>query len=229
MCNGHPSGSSTWLIVTEEWRRHQGEYGYSSLSTDRQIRSYTHMHTGAYTAITFRVLRFARQPQCQWLADGVMTTELNELWLAGSTEHRTMEEGLYVCAIKMISNGITGCAIDSRTRSCVAVNALSQAVARHGHIDSCIALSNRGSRLRSRKNIRELSSHGVIGSMSRLRVAGNSADIDTLFALLRNNVLDKRTWNNYQELRIAIVIRIDWICSRSRRQDTVGQLPARHF
>ena len=57
----------------------------------------------------------------------------NRLWLADSTEHRTDEGKLYVCAIKdVFSNRIVGWSIDSRTKARLVVAALEPAVARRG-------------------------------------------------------------------------------------------------
>ena len=70
------------------------------------------------------------------------------VWMADITEHRTMERNLYVCAIKdVFSNGIVGYSIDSRMKSCIAVNALNNAVTRREHVVSCIIHTDRGSRL----------------------------------------------------------------------------------
>ena len=51
------------------------------------------------------------------------------------TDNRTMEEELFVCAIKdVFSNKIVGHLIDSRTRTRIAFNSLNNIVARCGQI-----------------------------------------------------------------------------------------------
>jgi hypothetical protein len=47
------------------------------------------------------------------------------------------------------------------------------------------------------------------------------------FALLQKNVLDRRTWANRQELRIAIVTWIERTCHRRRRQRRLARLTPR--
>jgi transposase InsO family protein len=134
----------------------------------------------------------------------------NELWLADITEHRTMEGKLYVCAIKdVFSNRIVGYSIDSRMKSRIAVNALNNAVARRGDVAGCIVHTDRGSQFRSRKHIRALSRHGMVGSMGRVGAAGDNAAMESFFALLQNNVLNRRTWTTREKLRIAIVTWIE--------------------
>ena len=41
--------------------------------------------------------------------------------------------------------------------------------------------------------------------MGRVGASGDNAAMESFFALLQNNVLDRRTWASRQELRIAIV------------------------
>ncbi len=154
----------------------------------------------------------------------------NELWLADITEHRTSEGKLYVCAIKdVFSNRIVGYSIDSRMKSRIAVNALNNAVARRGDVAGCIVHTDRGSQFRSRKHIRALSRHGMVGSMGRVGAAGDNAAMESFFALLQNNVLDRRTWTTREELRIAIVTWIERTYHRRRRQDGLGRLTPIQF
>jgi transposase InsO family protein len=154
----------------------------------------------------------------------------NELWLADITEHRTMEGKLYVCAIKdVFSNRIVGYSIDSRMKSRIAVNALNNAVARRGDVAGCIVHTDRGSQFRSRKHIRALSRHGMVRSMGRVGAAGDNAAMESFFALLQNNVLDRRTWTTREELRIAIVTWIEHTHHRRRRQDGLGRLTPIQF
>ena len=77
----------------------------------------------------------------------------NALWLADITEHCTLEGKLYVCAIKdVFSNRIVGNSIDSRMKSRIAVDALSNAVARRGDVAGAVLHSDRRSPFRSRTN-----------------------------------------------------------------------------
>jgi transposase InsO family protein len=155
--------------------------------------------------------------------------ELNQLWLTDITEHRTAEGKLYLCAVKDVhSNRIVGYSIDSRMKSRLAVTALDNAVARR-HADGadvagCIVHSDRGSQFRSRKFVHALNRHQLTGSMGRVGAAGDNAAMESFFALLQNNVLDRRRWATRQELRIAIVTWIERTYHRRRRQDALGRL-----
>jgi putative transposase len=149
----------------------------------------------------------------------------NQLWLADITEHWTGEGKLYLCAVKdASSNRIVGYSIDSRMKSRIAVNALNSAVARRGEVAGCILHTDRGSQFRSRKLVRALGRHDMVGSMGRVGAAGDNAAMESFFSLLQNNVLDRRAWATRDELRIAIVTWIERTYHRRRRQDTLGRL-----
>jgi putative transposase len=152
-------------------------------------------------------------------------TAPNRLWLADITEHRTTEGKLYLCAVKDVcSNRIVGYSIDSRMKSRLAVSALTNAIARRGDVAGCVVHTDRGSQFRSRKFVRALARHGLTGSMGRVGAAGDNAAMESFFALLQNNVLDRRTWSTRDELRIAIVTWIERTYHRRRRQTGLGRL-----
>jgi transposase InsO family protein len=149
----------------------------------------------------------------------------NRLWLTDLTEHRTAEGKLYLCAIKDVFSGrIVGYSIDSRMKSRIAVTALENAVARRGDVAGCVVHSDRGSQFRSRKFVRALHRHDLVGSMGRVGAAGDNAAMESFFSLLQKNVLDRRSWTTREELRIAIVTWIERTYHRRRRQDRLGRL-----
>ncbi|CAN7347939.1 IS3 family transposase [Terrabacter sp. LjRoot27] len=153
----------------------------------------------------------------------------NRLWLSDITEHWTGEGKLYLCAIKDVySNRIVGYSIDSRMKSSLAVAALDNAVARR-HADGadvagCVLHTDRGSQFRSRKLVHQLHRHGMVGSMGRVGAAGDNAAMESFFALLQKNVLNRRAWATREQLRIAIVTWIERTYHRRRRQPRLGRL-----
>jgi len=149
----------------------------------------------------------------------------NQLWLTDVTEHRTAEGKLYMCAIKDVFSGrIVGYSIDSRMKARLAVQALQNAVARRGDVAGCIVHSDRGSQFRSRKFVHALNRHGLVGSMGKVGAAGDNAAMESFFALLQKNVLDRRSWTTRDELRIAIVTWTERTYHRRRRQARLGRL-----
>lgn len=152
-------------------------------------------------------------------------TALNRLWLADITEHHTTEGKLYLCAVKDVcSNRIVGYSIDSRMKSRLAVTALANAVARRDEVAGCVVHTDRGSRFRSRKFVRALGRYGLSGSMGRVGAAGDNAAMESFFALLQNNVLDRRAPGpSATNWRIAIVTWIERTYHRRRHQAALGR------
>jgi len=156
--------------------------------------------------------------------------EPNQLWLTDITEHWTNEGKLYLCAVKdVFSNRIVGYSIDDRMKARLAVAALDNAVARRGDVAGCILHSDRGSQFRARKLHRALARHEMVGSMGQVGSAGDNAAMESFFALLQKNVLDRRRWATRDELRIAIVAWIERTYHRRRRQAALGRLTPIEF
>ena len=69
----------------------------------------------------------------------------------------------------------------------------------------------------------------MVGSMGRVGAAGDNAAMESFFALLQNNVLNRRVWATREELRIAIVTWIERTYHRRRRQEGLGRLTPIQF
>lgn len=84
------------------------------------------------------------------------------------------------CAVKeMFSNKIVGHSIVARMKFRLVVNALNNAGALRGS--------------RSRKALRTVPHHGLVGLMGGVGTAGDDADMEWFFALLQARVLSRRT------------------------------------
>jgi transposase InsO family protein len=191
------------------WKR-CSENGWWSVFGKKKTRQRTKSGTPAHDDLVRR----------NFTADGP-----NQLWLADITEHWTAEGKLYLCAIKdAFSNRIVGWAIDSRMKARLVVAATEMAVARRGDVAGCILHSDRGSQFRARKVHRALVRHRMVGSMGRVGTAADNAAMESFFALLQKNVLDRHRWTSRDELRIAIVTWIERTYHRRRRQASLGRL-----
>ena len=60
--------------------------------------------------------------------------------------------------------------------------------------------------------------------MGRVGACGDNAAMESFFALLQKNVLDRRSWSTREELRLAIVSWIEGKYHRKRRQRRLGKL-----
>jgi transposase InsO family protein len=150
----------------------------------------------------------------------------NQKWVADITEHPTAQGKLYVCAIKDLwSNRIVGWAIDDRMKARLVVAAIEVAAARRGEVAGCILHADRGSQFRARKVHRALARHRMVGSMGQVGSAADNAAMESFFALLQKNVLNRRRrWDTRDELRIEIVTWIERTYHQRRRQPALGRL-----
>ena len=62
----------------------------------------------------------------------------------------------------------------------------------------------------------------MVGSMGQVGSAGDNAAMESFFALLQRNVLDRRRWATREELRIAIVTWIERTYHHRRKQTALA-------
>lgn len=113
------------------------------------------------------------------------------------------------------------------------LNSLNSAVARRSmegfSVAGCRLHSDRGSQFPASKLQQQLWGHQMLGSMGQIGSAGDNAAMESFFSLLQKNVLNRRTWQTREELRIAIVTWIERTYHRRRRQDRLGRLTPIEF
>ena len=156
----------------------------------------------------------------------------NRLWLTDITEHPTGQGKLYLCAVKdACSKRIVGYSMADRMTSQLAVDALANALAlrRRAPADRLVVHSDRGSQFRSHVYVRALRGARLTGSMGRVGACADNAAMESFFALLQKNVLNRRRWSTRDQLRLTIVVWIETTYRRRRRQDTLGRLTPIEF
>ena len=120
--------------------------------------------------------------------------QVDQLWLTDITEHPTAEGKLYLCAIKDVYSGrIVGYSIDSRMKASLAVAALRNAIVRRNPVGTVVH-SDHGSQFRSNAFVRTIKNNGLVGSRGRVGACGDNAAMESFFALLQKNVLDRQRW-----------------------------------
>ena len=164
------------------------------------------------------------------LVERVFTaTRLNQLWLTDITEHWTDEGKLHLRAIKDVrSNKIVGYSIDDRMKASLAVAALNYAIKARPHAGT-IVHADRGSQFRSRAFVMPLADNGTKGLMGRVGACADNATMESFFALLEKNVLNRHRWTTKQQLRLAIVPWIEGSYHRRRRQHRLDRLTPIEF
>lgn len=69
-----------------------------------------------------------------------------------------------------------------------------------------------------------MAGEGLVGSMGKGGAASDNAAMESFFALLQKNVLDRGRWADRDQLRVAIVTWIERTYHRRRGQDRLGRL-----
>ncbi len=121
------------------------------------------------------------------------------------------------------SNRIVGYSIDDRMTAELACSALRNAIGLRSPAGT-IVHSDRGSQFRSRKYVNLLSRNGLHGSMGRIAACADNSAMESWFALLQRNVLDRKRWDTTGELRLAMVQWIERTYHRRRRQRGLSRL-----
>jgi putative transposase len=156
-------------------------------------------------------------------------TRMDQLWLTDITEHWTDEGKLYLCAIKdVFSNRIVGYSISDRMTASLAVTAVRNAISQRKP-EGTVIHSDRGSQFRSRKFVETLRQNGLTGSMGRVGACADNAAMESFFALVQKNVLNRRRWSTKEQLRLELVTWIETTYHRRRRQRVLGRLTPIEF
>jgi putative transposase len=154
----------------------------------------------------------------------------NLTWVTDITEHPTGEGKVYCCAIKdLFANRIVGYAIGERMTADLAVAALRAAIARRQPDGVVVVHADRGSQFRASPFRAVLVAAGLKGSMGRVASAADNAAMESFWALLQKNVLDREQWRTREQLRYAIVFWIEHTYNRRRRQRGLGKLTPVEF
>ena len=69
----------------------------------------------------------------------------------------------------------------------------------------------------------------LTGSMGRVASAGDNAAMESFYALLQNNVFNRRRWRTRSELGHATIVWIEHTYNRRRRQRALGKLTPVEF
>ena len=65
--------------------------------------------------------------------------------------------------------------------------------------------------------------------MGRVSSAGDNAAMESFFALLQHNILNRQTWATRDQLRLAIITWIERTYHHRRRQRALGKLTPVEF
>ena len=151
----------------------------------------------------------------------------NVLWVTDITEHPTNEGKIYCCVVlDTFSRMVAGWAIDSTQTTALVLNALGMATQRRPDRDGLIVHSDRGTQFTFWAFSNRLRDSGVAPSMGAVGAAGDNAMMESFWARLQVEVLNRRRWKTRIELATAIHDYVQFHNTRRRHSSLQMRTPS---
>lgn len=113
----------------------------------------------------------------------------NQLWVTDITEHRMREGKIYCCVVlDAYSRRVVGWSIDASFTAALVTNALGMAIGSRRPAPGTLIHSDHGVQFRSRRFVRALARHRMVGSMGRVGAAGDNAAMESFFGSSESRV-----------------------------------------
>lgn len=136
------------------------------------------------------------------LARGLITRNLNELWVADITYVRLQEEFVYVAVVlDAHSRRVIGWAVASHLGASLAVEALRMALAERRPARGLIHHSDRGIQYACADYLTLLAEHGAQPSMSRVGNPYDNAKAESFMKTLKREQVGGQQWRDLDALR----------------------------
>lgn len=144
-------------------------------------------------------------------------------WVADLTYCWTAEGWLYLAVLlDLTSRRVVGWATSARLDRALVLTALRRALALHH--PAPLHHSDRGSQYTSRDYQALLAARGIVCSMSRRGDCYDNAVVESFFATLKRELLDRRRWATRREVEEALGQYIDGWYNAERRHSSLGYL-----
>lgn len=145
-------------------------------------------------------------------------TAPNQVWAADITYVRTWEGWLYLAVVlDLFSRRVVGWAMADHLRTDLPLQALAMALGQRLPETSLVHHSDRGCQYASERYRQLLDQRGIRCSMSRRGDCWDNAVVESFFATLKSELLDRRPWPTHREARLAIHQYIGVFYNRHRR------------
>ena len=153
--------------------------------------------------------RFARQ-------------EPNQLWVTDITEHRTREGKVY-CAVVLdaFSRRVVGWSIDAAPTTTLTTNALGMAIENRRPGPGALIHSDHGTQYTSWAFTRRAQESGLVPSMGSIGDCFDNAVIESFWARMQVELLNRRRWKTRVELANAIFEYLEIFHNRQRRHSAL--------
>ncbi len=147
----------------------------------------------------------------------------NRLWVSDLTYIWTQQGWLYLCVfLDVYSRKVVGYSIDDSMEATMVNDALKMAFRKRTVNDGLIIHSDQGVQYASSEFRGILKAFNAIQSMSRKGDCWDNAVAESLFATIKEELIDRQHWISKVHARIAVVEWIECFYNNQRRHSSIG-------
>jgi transposase InsO family protein len=164
------------------------------------------------------------------LAEGLVVTSIDQLWVADITYIRLQVEFIYLAVLlDAFSRRCLGWALRRSLEAALALEALHMALRRRQPKPGLVHHSDRGVQYASLDYAAELQQHGFRISMSRIASPYDNAQAESFIKTLKYEEVYRTEYRNLEEARASIGGFLEKIYNRERLHSALGYRPPLEF
>jgi transposase InsO family protein len=226
-----------WLtdLITQIHAASRGTYGAPRVHAELRLGRGITVGHNAVAMLMRRAGLFGLPLKRRWSARSVVPTacdlvdrrfaviEPDVLWVTDITEHPTREGKLYCCVLlDAYSRRVVGWSIDSRQTAALVTNALGMAIQNRSPTPGTIVHADHRTQFTSWAFTRRVRDAGLLASMGTVGDALDNAVMESFWARVQVELLNRRWWRTRVELANARFEYLEVFHNRQRRHSSLA-------